>query len=68
MSQNHKILSYLQSGQPLTAKDALELFGCFRLSARVHDLTRKGHTIVSEPVTVKTRDGKKVIAEYRYAS
>ena len=68
MSQNNKILSHLKSGYPLTPKDAQELFGVYRLSARVYDLTQKGHPIVSARKTVITRNGNTIVAEYRYAS
>ncbi len=45
----------------LTALDALESFGCFRLAARIHELRRDGWQI--EERTVETRGGKRV-AEY----
>jgi len=38
MSQNIEILKYLQAGNSITPLEALHLFGCFRLSARIHDL------------------------------
>ena len=60
-SQNAAILRYLQAGYALTALEALHLFGCNRLAARIADLTAKGYAITSELVTV---DGGKRVAKY----
>ncbi len=45
MNQSAQILSHLQSGKSITPKDALQLFGCFRLAARIKDLRDEGHAI-----------------------
>jgi len=60
-SQNAAILRYLQAGYSLTPREALDLFGCFRLGARIADLKAKGHAIKSELVTV---DGGKRVSRY----
>jgi hypothetical protein len=60
-TQAGRILAYLRAGNRLTALDALEQFGCFRLAARIHELRREGWAI--EERTVETRGGKRV-AEY----
>ena len=60
-TQAGRILRFLQEGHRLTPLDALELFGCFRLAARVHELRREGWAIVER--TVETASGKR-IAEY----
>lgn len=44
-TQNTQILDYLMSSKHITAMDALKLFGCFRLAARIHDLKQAGHVI-----------------------
>lgn len=44
-SQCDQILSYLQAGNTITPIGALQHFGCFRLSARIHDLREQGHDI-----------------------
>ena len=44
-SQNKQILNYLQSGATINPISALELFGSFRLSARINDLRNDGHNI-----------------------
>jgi hypothetical protein len=58
MSQSEAILAHLQSGESLTALQALSLFNCLRLGARVLDLRRQGHDIRTE--TIRTRSGKNV--------
>ena len=63
-SQNARILAHLKQGGTITPMEALKLCGCFRLSARIHDLRHKyGHEIISEKVI---RNGKRV-AQYRLA-
>jgi hypothetical protein len=47
MSQNHAILAHMQRA-PITPLSALELYGCFRLAARISDLRLSGHKIVTE--------------------
>jgi len=63
-SQRNQILNHLQSGQSLTSKEAQDLFGCFRLSARVHELIGLGHAVESRRKQVWTRHGQTLIAEY----
>ena len=41
-SQNKAIKAHLESGKPITALQALNKFGCFRLAARIKDLKDKG--------------------------
>jgi hypothetical protein len=60
-TQAGRILAYLRAGNRITAIEALESFGCFRLAARIHELRRDGWQI--EERTVETRGGKRV-AEY----
>ena len=49
-TQNSAILEFLQKGCTLTPLEALEMFGCFRLAARIRDLREQGHDIQSEIV------------------
>lgn len=44
-SQKTQVLQYLQEGHELTPLEALRLFGCFRLGARIHDLKAEGYDI-----------------------
>ena len=38
MTQERMILDHLKKGMKLTPREALEKFGCFRLSARIFNL------------------------------
>ncbi len=51
-TQNQIILNHLQSGNPITARDAVMLYGIYRLSARIFDLRRKGHNITTKNITI----------------
>ena len=62
-SQCKLILFYLKEYGKITAKDAIQLCGCMRLAARIHDLRRKGIPIKSESHTYRNTAGNKV----RYA-
>ena len=57
MSQNQQILDYLSSGKKLTSLDALNLFGCNRLAARINDLKQNGFNIESEMIDVECNHG-----------
>lgn len=59
-SQNELIESYLKKGKRITSLEALRLFGCLRLSGRIHDLRNNGVAVKSQIVE---RSGKHV-AEY----
>lgn len=62
MTQTDELLSLLKrSPEGVTALDALEIVGSFRLAARINDLRGKGHVIDSTMVPV---NGKRV-ARYR---
>ena len=64
-SQNKKIAAWLQQGNSITALEALNMFGCFRLASRITDLKQKfGLRITSDRVVTST--GKRV-ASYRMA-
>ncbi len=49
-SQRELILIHLKSGRALTPMDALSIYGCFRLAARINDLRDAGHAIATEIV------------------
>ena len=62
-SQNARIAKYLQEGNSITPLDALNLFGCLRLGARIADLKdRYNMHIITNMVT--TSNGKRV-ASYK---
>jgi len=60
-TQNKQIRLHLQSGSPLTSIQALKLFGCFRLSARIYDLKKQGLDIEAKPIY----KGRKHFVQYR---
>ena len=51
-TQANAILKHMQDGNGITPMDALELCGCFRLSARIEDLKKRGYEIITEKVKV----------------
>lgn len=62
-SQNARIAKYLKEGNSITPVDALNLFGCLRLGARIADLKdRYNMHIITNMVT--TSNGKRV-ASYK---
>ena len=64
-SQCDKILAYMESGRSITPIEALGLFGCFRLSARIKDLRERGYMIRTNRIVRKNEDGTtKNYAEY----
>ncbi|RPD86300.1 hypothetical protein EGK75_09270 [Neisseria weixii] len=62
-AQSKRILEYLQKGNSLTPLEALNMFGCMRLGARVYDLKNQGYAIVTE--MVKDEKSGKTYASYR---
>lgn len=68
MSQNCMILNHLEQRGGITQAEAVELYGCYRLSARISDLKRMGHSIDREMISVKNRYGDTTrVARYRKA-
>ena len=62
-SQQKQILTWLQAGNSLTAYQALNMFGCLRLSGRIDNLRKKGYDIPNPAELIKTASGK-WIAKY----
>jgi len=60
-SQNQMIKNALINGERITQLDALNRFGCFRLSGRIYDLRDEGLNIITEK---KKLPNGKVVAEY----
>ena len=59
-TQKEAILRHLQSGKTITPLEALNLYGCYRLGARIWELRDEGYKIKSENV----KQGKKTFASY----
>ena len=52
-TQNQMIAAYLKDGHCITPIDALNMFGCFRLGARIADLKKMGMQIKTEIIPDK---------------
>lgn len=46
------ILAHMQMGGSITGLEALKLFGCFRLPARISDLKKKGYNILTTKISL----------------
>lgn len=67
LSQADRIRQHLEGGDSLTQQDALDLYRCSRLAARIGDLRQLGLPIETESITVETRYGRTTVARYRLA-
>ena len=69
MSQNDSILKLLKEGKTITNRSAIELFDCYRLSARIKDLRCRGNNIETDMIYGRDEEtGKyKKYARYRMA-
>lgn len=57
-SQKDMILDHLMSGRSLTPMEALNLYGSFRLGARIADIRAEGYIVYREMVK-DSRTGKR---------
>lgn len=65
MNQRNTILKHLKTHKKgLTSKEAIEKYGCTRLSAVIKALKQKGIEIETGYETVPTRYGHATIARY----
>ena len=64
MSQKQQILEHLKEGRSITPLGALNVYGCFRLSARIYELRQEGYDIKTETITKKGRVRDKEYAKY----
>ncbi len=60
MSQNGMILDYLQKGHTLTQAEAISLFGCYRLGARIYEIREQGFDVRREMEQRVNRFGENV--------
>jgi len=65
MSQKDKIRKHLLTGQSITAGEALLVYGCFRLAARIRELREDG--VLIDAVMKRDANGKHY-ASYRLSS
>lgn len=67
MKESHckQIRQALESGKKLTGMDALNMFGCWRLPARINDLKKLGVNIApTEMVEIISKGKKKRVGRY----
>ena len=57
-NQTKMIKAHLDSGESITAFEALKLYGCFRLASRMHELKESGYPFMKE--MVKLDSGRSV--------
>ena len=60
LTQKDRILQYLRTGQSLTRLAAWDALGVLEAPARVSELRRDGHSIITTMITVTNRFGEKV--------
>jgi hypothetical protein len=60
-TQTDRILAILERGRGITPIQALNNLGCFRLSARIMELKKRGHAIRME---LKEQPNGKRVARY----
>lgn len=66
-SQLKSIARYLSQGKKLTSLEALRMFGCLRLSGRIHDLRHKQKMHIMSK-TIVTLTGKRISQYYMNAT
>ena len=67
MSHTTDILEHLETGQSITAIEALNQFGCFRLAARINELRSQGHLIRTDRVCEQGKEFAKYTLECSHA-
>jgi len=62
VTQTEQILNHMKRGRTVSALNALNLFGCLRLAARIHELKSRGHDIKRDSVQVSR--GRRIAVYY----
>jgi hypothetical protein len=60
VTHKEMVRSYLLDGYSITPMDALNMFGCMRLAAVVHDLRKDGYNIKTIEVSKKNPHGRTI--------
>lgn len=63
-NQTELIMHFMRENGSINPLEALQHIGCFRLSARIHQLRKNGYQITSKRVTKNGRFGAVSFAEY----
>lgn len=67
LSQNKRIRKHLESGRSINPLEALYMYGCFRLGARIYDLRKQGLRIMAKTIEITSPsvyNGKKHFTSY----
>lgn len=59
MSDKLRILNHMETIGPITPMEAMKLYGCYRLSARIHELRASGEDIITDMVESTDRYGER---------
>ena len=65
-SQKEGIRKLLERGETITNRRAIELFNCYRLSARIKDLRDEGKNLVTDMVYGRDEETGKLTKYARY--
>lgn len=60
MTQNEKVLDYMQRFGSITQLEALSDLGIMRLASRINDLKKQGYCVKKEMVKSKNRFGENI--------
>lgn len=66
-TQCENLANHLRAGGTITPMEALDLFGIFRLAARIKELRSMGMDIVMTMIEVVGARGKAHVAQYKLA-
>tara|TARA_R110002050_G_scaffold198054_1_gene332871 strand:- start:4597 stop:4812 length:216 start_codon:yes stop_codon:yes gene_type:complete len=58
MAQKDRVLDYLKTGRSITTFNAYNELGITRISARIFELRKEGHDIISDTLKVLNRYGE----------
>jgi hypothetical protein len=64
-TQNKRVLTHLKREGSITALQAMRLYGVMRLAARIDELRRRGHNIVTDMVDHRQGRPARRYARYR---
>ena len=64
LTQDIAVLNWLKENVSIDPIQALSELGCYRLSARIHQLRKKGYQISTKRITKRGRLGLMNFAEY----
>ena len=64
ITQDMAVLKLLQERGKINPIEALQDIGCFRLSARIHQLRKQGYNIITKRISTMGCFGKVSFAEY----